>query len=174
MKKITTIGMVAILFLTAVFAAAQTSAAQAAGGPADVTVTVKNLTGGTVTLRLTDENSTHWFTFEGQGTYSVTVPEGRYSFYASTNCGGESGEFNLNVSKLLNFYCEDGAEVSLTKPEGTASCNVYAWWHWWPIYGETEANGHWHDFEEDMSLYGDGDAYEKRCTDGDPNYGSGT
>jgi hypothetical protein len=167
MKKLTTLAMIAILMLTAVFAVMQSGTAMAANGAADVSVTVRNLTGGTVSLRLTAEgNDSFWFTFEGQGMYNISVPEGRYSFYASTPCGGESGEFNLNVHKIMKFYCEDGADVTLTKPE--AACGLYAWFH-----GPGQFWGHWHP-EEDTSRMPAWDVpsnWELRCTDGDPTFG---
>ena len=122
--KIVTI--IAVLVLILVLSALPMGSALAANGPVDISVTVKNMTGGTVTLHLVDEDgASHWFTFEGQGQYKVSVPEGHYSYYASTPCGSESGQMNLNVSKLLKFNCEDGVGVSLTKPEG--SCEMVLW-----------------------------------------------
>jgi hypothetical protein len=170
MKKVSTFAMVAVLILTAALSVMQSGRALAANGPAEVSVTVKNMTGGTVTLRMTDgEGVAHWFTFDGQGMFKVSVPEGQYSYYASTPCGGENGEFNLNVSKSLKFYCEDGLGVSLTKPEG--SCSVYGWWHWYSGFGTAPEDGHWHFIDTVPFDTGDS-SWEQRCTDGDPTFGS--
>ena len=50
-------------------------------------------------------------------TADFSVLEGRYTYYASTPCGVQSGVFNLNVSKQLDFFCNnDGREISLFVP----------------------------------------------------------
>ncbi len=167
MKKVSMFAMVAVLILTATFSVMPSGTALAANRLAQVSVTVKNVTGGTVTLRMTGEDSvSKWFTFEGQGHYQIQVEEGKYSYYASTPCGGESGQLNLNVSKMLKFYCEDGVEVSLTKPE--ASCSVYGWWHWY--YDVTSEDGHWHTIDT-VPFDTDESSWEVRCTDDDPSFG---
>lgn len=159
----------AVIILVLVLSVLPMGNVLASNGPVDVSVTVKNMTGGTVTLRMVDEsNTTHWFTFDGQGMFKVSVPEGHYSYYASTPCGSESGEFNLNVSKSLKFYCDGGLEVSLTKPEAKSACGLYAWYH-----GPGLSWGHWHP-EEDTSRTPTWDLPEYwglLCTDGDPTYG---
>jgi hypothetical protein len=136
MKKLTSAVAIAIMILAMVF-----STALAAKRSADVSVTVKNHTGGTVTFRLTGENGSYWFTVDDLSMYEISVPEGRYSYYATTPCGNESGEFNLNVHKLLKFACKkSGREITLTK----SSCEKVLWvgsfWQWfetnpewWPI-----------------------------------------
>lgn len=160
MKKVSTFAMVAVLILTAAFSVMQSGTALAANGPAEVSVMVKNVTGGTVTLRMTDgEGVSHWFTFDGQGMFKVSVPEGHYSYYASTPCGSESGEFNLNVSKSLKFYCDGGLGVSLTKPEG--SCEMVLWvgagYDWF------ETNPEWWDYLLSDPYY----EAEMKCLDPD-------
>lgn len=101
MKKITTLGMIAILFLTAVFAVSQTGAAQAANGPADVTVTLMNNAAGSVSLHLTGENGSFWFNVSEAGMTVLSVPEGKYDYSLTTPCGVENGRMNVNVAKVL-------------------------------------------------------------------------
>jgi hypothetical protein len=136
MKKLTVAATIAIMILAMVF-----STALAAKSPADVSVTVKNHTGGTVTLRLTGETGSYWFTFDDLGMYKISVPEGRYSYYANTPCGNESGDFNLNVHKFLKFACKNsGREITLTKTSCEKVLWVGSYWQWfelnpdwWPI-----------------------------------------
>lgn len=170
MKKITTLGMVAILFLTAVFAVSQTGAAQAANGPADVTVTLMNNTAGSVSLHLTGENGSFWLNVSEAGMSTISVPEGKYDYSLTTPCGAENGHMNINVAKVLKVFCDGAAELSVdNRAKGSSSaCSVYGWWH-----GPGQSWGHWHA-DEDASKTPSWDVpenWELRCTDGDPTFG---
>jgi len=156
MKKIITLSTIAVVILTVLFSVLPTSTAQAATH-ADVTITVKNRTAGAVTITLSNEDSGSFtFTFDETGMYEVTVPEGKYEYYAVTPCGNESGQFNLNISKQLSFSCKDGREVTLSK-----SCQKVLWvaggldWfelnpEWWP---ELLNNPMYDEFGAEMRCY---------------------
>jgi hypothetical protein len=131
MKKNTTITTIAVLILAVLFSMLPVSTALAKRAPDAVTITVKNHTSGKVTVTLTDENNARYtFTFEEPGMYDFSIPQGHYSYYATTPCGSESGEFNLNVHKELFLSCQDGREIILSKSD----CEVALWvgsaWQW--------------------------------------------
>lgn len=97
-----------------------------------VSISVKNRTGGIVTLILVDQNGyRHVFSYE-PGMFNSSLLEGRYSFYANTPCGVQSGVLNLNVNKHLDFYCaKEGREIHLyvpvpAVPSGSA-CRLMFW-----------------------------------------------
>ena len=119
MKKVTTIATIAVLILAVLFSALPSGVALA---KADVTVTIKNNTGGTISGRIGSYN----FTFD-PGMYEISLPEGKYEFYVSTPCGSESGQFNLNVSKHLFLSCKNDGEVSLYKPDSAPACEMMLW-----------------------------------------------
>jgi len=82
-----------------------------AGEPQDVKVYVKNTTGGTVDLLLTDPNGVpQWFSLWDQN-QEITLTEGKYNYYASTVCGVQAGVWNVNVGKRLLISCPDDQVV---------------------------------------------------------------
>jgi hypothetical protein len=175
MKKVTTIATIAVLILAVMFSMLPTSAALAAAH-ADVTVTVKNRTGGAVTVNLRGEGGNYSFTYSEPGLYEFTVPEGKYDYYATTPCGNQSGQFNLNVNKELFLSCKDGGEILLSRP-GPACDNMALWYtvtdgtfteaDWFPIdWGLDPAA-----VAANAALMGISFTYETRCADGSPTWG---
>ena len=119
--------LIVSLLLSFVFSLLPVQSALAAGAydPGTVKLTVRNHTGGTVSLRVSNaDNGTFWFTVQADGPQQVSLPEGRYDYYASTPCGGQSGEFNLNLSKELNISCDEGLELTLGKRD---QCEQVLW-----------------------------------------------
>ncbi len=157
----TSITLVVITILTMLFSFLPPGTALAKA-PVEVDLRIRNRTGGVVELKLVDANgNASWFRFE-PGQTTVSLPEGIYSYYASTDCGNYSGILNLNVTKELMFFACGGDELGLMswRPSygtGTA-CGVYEWWHSWN--GE---EGHWHP--GGPSEESDGE-WDLRCADG--------
>lgn len=78
-----------------------------AGEPQEITLLVRNATGGPVDLKLVDEDgATYWLDVINPN-FETTLNEGMYDYYASTVCGVESGELNLTNGKRLTFTCPD-------------------------------------------------------------------
>ncbi|MCX6081288.1 MAG: hypothetical protein NTW32_17285 [Chloroflexi bacterium] len=127
MKKI----VVAIVMLTLLFSLLPASSALAGKAIGDVTISVKNHTGGNVTLTLSDQYGNRFvFNYE-PGMFDSTVLEGRYSYYANTPCGIQTGSFNMNVNKHLDFFCNtDDDEISLRVPSSQAglACEIMFWY----------------------------------------------
>jgi hypothetical protein len=124
MKKVTTIVTFALMILALLFSTLPASTALAAKAPENVSVMVKNRTGGSVTIILNGAGGSYSFTYE-PGMFEFSVPEGLYSYRASTPCGNEIGQFNLNAHKELFLACKDGREVSLSRP--AAACEQMLW-----------------------------------------------
>ena len=131
MKKIT----LALVVFVLLFSTLPTSSVLAKKSVSNVSITVKNRTGGLVTLALVDQNGKRVaFSYE-PGLVDFSVLEGRYTYYASTPCGVQSGVFNLNVSKQLDFFCNnDGREISLFVPspatQAISACEVIYYYIW--------------------------------------------
>ena len=127
MKKVTVL-FVAFLLL---FSLAVTPALAAEQGTAKIYV--RNFTTGGVQLSVTDANGqTSNFNFPEPGRYDITLPEGRYSYYATSPCSVESGNLNADGVKILRFACEG---LSYTKPND--SCVLGVWledpFFWWEL-----------------------------------------
>ena len=77
-----------------------------AGKPAEITVQVRNQTGAPVDMSLTDAlgNITYQTLPVGNSTFELT--EGRYTYFAATLCGNQSGPFNAVKGKLLYLKCD--------------------------------------------------------------------
>lgn len=101
-----------------------------AAAPADLKVFVRNTTGAEVDLRLTDANGDYiWLTIPA-GVSEVELMEGKYEYYAVTNCGTQFGQWNLNVSKQLDIHCKDGElEFNLAK-----RCSNGWWGTYYSLY----------------------------------------
>jgi hypothetical protein len=116
MKTYTTITLAALTILALLFSFLPVSTALAKKDAVNVTLTVKNRTGGTVLVRLTDENGKSLFYAYEPGQTNTVLFEGHFRYYASTLCGNQSGVFNLNVTKELFFSCNAGLEMALLVP----------------------------------------------------------
>jgi hypothetical protein len=78
-----------------------------AGSPQPLHLNVRNQTGGTVQLNLTDANGDMTFIALEPGVFPVDLTEGIYSYWASTPCGNVAGSWNVNVSKTLFLSCKN-------------------------------------------------------------------
>jgi hypothetical protein len=116
MKKHKAITLSAITILAMLFSLFPMSTALASRDNTQVTIKIKNRTGGTVRVRLTDENGKSLFFEYGPGHTNTVVFEGRFQYFAGTPCGNQSGVFNMNVTKELFFSCGAGLEVKLLVP----------------------------------------------------------
>jgi hypothetical protein len=161
----------AVMVLMIILSAFPMGMVLAANDPAEVSVTVMNNTVGSVSLHLTGEGGSFWLDVSASGMGKLVVPEGKYDYYLSTPCGGESGEMNLNVAKVLRADCGEDPDLSVeNRAQPQPACSNYEWWHYY--YGNPQ-NGHWHP-----GAYASGftpfyfyyDGWEVRCTDDDPNY----
>lgn len=84
--------------------------------PAEITVQVRNQTGGVVELNLTLLGGSPIFKTLETGVTTFTIPEGVYDYYASTPCGNQAGRWNININKTLFLTCQSGVPaISLTK-----------------------------------------------------------
>ncbi len=122
MKTYTTITLAAITILAMLFSFLPVSTALAKKEDTNVTLMVKNRTGGTVMVRLTDENGKSLFFTYGPGQANTILFEGHFSYYASAPCGNQSGVFNLNVTKELLLSCDADLEVALLVPVHKEIC----------------------------------------------------
>ena len=120
MKKITAPLLALLLVITLIGTAT-------AGAPADLKVNVRNSSGGTVSLRLTDANGNNRFLTIEPGLAPITVVEGEYSYYASLPCGNLAGTWNVNVTKTLFLSCKNEvAFMSLSKVIN--GCHYFGTW----------------------------------------------
>ena len=120
-----------------------------AKGPTESTIKVYNRTGADVDVTLTSDIRASIFEHFGTGVSEVTLPEGRYHFYASTQCGGIGGEINLTVSRELVFECGDGPSAHFkTKEYG---CVYGIWLRNYYAYDGYSYNGN-HFFTEEFIL----------------------
>lgn len=158
MKKISNLALAMIALLAVLFASLPLNVVQAKEA-ADVDLKIRNRTGFSVSLTLYDqEGYPRFFTFE-PGQTVITIPEGKFTYYAVTKCGVKSGSFNLNVTKELFLSCGEGAQLTLQVPVGPApACTTYAWWH------SGDGWGHWHSYEDGPE--GEDPEYELLCADG--------
>jgi hypothetical protein len=123
MKKYKAITLSAITILAMLISIFPMSTAMASRDATQVTIKIKNQTGGTVLVRLTDENGKSLFFEYGPGHTNTVVFESRFQYYASTPCGNQSGVFNVNVTKELFFSCgAAGLDVKLLVPILEETC----------------------------------------------------
>ncbi len=98
--------VVLLTVFTLLFSMLPTSIAFAAKAAPTVKVTVRNQTGGTISIGMTNSiGNPYYFTFTKHDTASVSVKGGMYTYFASTPCGIQSGSFNLTRSKVLVIAC---------------------------------------------------------------------
>jgi hypothetical protein len=117
MKKYRTITLAAMTILAMLFSLIPMSSALARRNDTQVTIKIRNRTGGTVQVRLSAENGKSLFFEVGPGQTNTVVFEGRFQYFASSPCGNQGGVFNMNVTKELFFSCvAAGLEVKLIVP----------------------------------------------------------
>ena len=113
MKKFLSMFFAVISILALLVSYQPASQAMALKDKTDITLKVKNRTGSQVLISLVDESGTYTLLRYQPGVSSTVIHEGKYTYYASTRCGIKSGNFNLNVTKQLDFYCQHGANIAL-------------------------------------------------------------
>ena len=87
--------------------------ALAARQPVMIHLFVNNNTGGLVNLSLDAGGYKYNYNYS-IGLFESEIPSGRYTYYAVTPCGVESGVMNLDHSKKLEFFCSNqGREINL-------------------------------------------------------------
>jgi len=87
-----------------------------------VIFSIRNRTGATMELKLTDKNGLHHFFTLSEGISHIELVQGVYGYYASLPCGTEVGKFNFGVAKEYLFSCHKGPEITLIE------CNLPQWW----------------------------------------------
>ena len=104
-----------IFFVVALLSLLPLGIAQA-GGHADITVWVRNQTGGDLSLSLTNsEGAVSFFTLPA-GVSELELVEGKYTYYASGLCGAQSGVWNLPTNRTLHIGCVNGVmDMSVVK-----------------------------------------------------------
>lgn len=132
--------MILIVLLVLMLATLLPAAALAAK-PAELDIRVRNHTGASVELSLTDAVGNVTYKSIPAGIGSFTLAEGRYTFYASTVCGVQSGPFNASAKeKVLYLGCDDGPVVQYE------SCQLVALWVTdGSYYDAGQDYRHWHD-----------------------------
>jgi hypothetical protein len=153
MRKFIPAALVIITVLALLFSFLPINSVQAKQNT-EIVLDVRNRTGDTISLKLIDENgNARWFVFQ-PGLTPTPLPEGGYTFYASTVCGNRTGVFNLNVTKELLFDCRGGSGDSLGitlwrpigNPAGNPACGTYAWYDGdggWHAIGTAEVEPWW-------------------------------
>lgn len=81
-------------------------AAALAAKPAEIEVQVRNQTGAPVDMSLTDADGNITYQTLPVGTSTFELTEGRYTYFAGTLCGNQSGPFNAVKGKLLYLACD--------------------------------------------------------------------
>ena len=95
-----------------------------AAKPSDVTIHVRNQTGVTVQLSLTDAQGNILYFMLDPGVYPITLTEGIYAYYAALPCGPSTGTLNLTNTKILYLSCNDDTpSLNLSR---TNACH-YKW-----------------------------------------------
>ena len=120
-----------------------------AAQPQEVDVNVRNRTGGTVEVSLTDESGNiQFFSFE-EGVSELTLTEGRYQFWASMPCGNLAGTWNVNISKTLFLSCDEaGPSAELTRRSSGQFGRVCATGEggfFVPVLGDFFSQDYWED-----------------------------
>ena len=106
--------VVMLTVLTLLFSMLPTSTALAAKPQPSVKVTVRNQTGGSISISLTDSiGNPYYFSFTKRDTTSVSIPQGNFSYFAFTPCGIQKGTFNLSRNKVLTIGCSNSGAQEL-------------------------------------------------------------
>lgn len=116
-------------------------AAALAAKPAEIEVQVRNQTGAPVDLSLTDADGNIIYQTLPAGNSTFDLTEGRYTYFAATLCGNQSGPFNAVKDKLLFLTCE-GTPVVLYE-----NCQ-YVSYDWWSgeIYDAGQHYRYWRHY----------------------------
>lgn len=92
-----------LLALLIVLSSVQVASAKAIS---EAKVDIYNRTNADITLRIVDaEGQPRFFTLPA-GWSAIVIPQGKYDFYANTNCGSIGGAWNIVESKKLEFNCD--------------------------------------------------------------------
>ena len=94
------------LILVLALVAALLPAVALAAKPAEIVVQVRNQTGAPVDLSLTDADGNIIYQNLPAGNSTFDLTEGRYTYFAATLCGNQSGPFNAVKGKLLFLKCD--------------------------------------------------------------------
>ena len=132
-----------LLILIVSLLAALLPAAALAAAPAEIKVFVRNNTAAVANLKLVDSAGNPIYIDLEPGLSEFSLEEGQYAWYASTICGANAGNWNMNTTKTLYLECkEDGSPVVQygkcqyilypwytkeafgIKPQGNVSANV--------------------------------------------------
>ena len=125
MKKFISISFAIISILALLFSYQPAGQALALKDKTDITIKVKNRTGRMVLISLVDESGAYTLLKYQPGVTNTVIKEGKYYYYASTSCGIKSGYFNLNVTKQLDFSCDNGANIALFVPHRNFCFSVW-------------------------------------------------
>ena len=79
-----------------------------AAGQKDVDVHVRNQTQAQIRLSMVSITGEQLFITLAPGQTDLTLAEGIYDVYMSTDCGNQAGNWNLNVTKTLYVTCKQG------------------------------------------------------------------
>ena len=111
MKKTLVVMLVVFAILCSML---PTNVAFAAKAAPSVKVTVRNQTGGVISMSMTDSiGNPYFFSFSKPDTASVTVKGGIYTYFAFTPCGIQKGSFNLTRNKVLIIACTSAGSRDL-------------------------------------------------------------
>ncbi len=114
-----------------------------AAEPAEIKVFVRNQTGGPVELALTDADGLKTFYSLPAGITELELLDGWYDYYASTQCGAQSGVWNLPTTRSLYIGCKDGMVSTAVVVNGCQKTGLYIYHDFmnpifipWTNYGE--------------------------------------
>ena len=103
------------LFLVLALLVSALPVAAFAAKPAELKVEVRNQTGAPVDLSLTDSDGVVLYKTLPVGVSSMDLTEGRYTYFAGTACGNQSGPFNAVIGRVLYLECDGAPVVMLEK-----------------------------------------------------------
>lgn len=111
MKKLR--DLISVLFVIGLMVPLASVGAEKA--PVDATVAFYNRTGAPVSLSLIGEDGLTRFFDVPIDITEYEVPEGVYTYYASTACGVITGQWNFTNNKRVVLTCEDAIQAHVTK-----------------------------------------------------------
>ncbi len=100
MKKALVITIVLVILLSML---PMSGALAKSGGTA--LVEIRNATGGTVSVGLSNGKSYTWYA----GTSRFSIASGYYTFYAQTPCGLQTGKWNFTNGKTIVLTCKNSS-----------------------------------------------------------------
>ena len=150
------------VFLTVVLLVSLLPVAALAAKPAQIRVDVRNQTGAPVDLSLTDTAGNITYQDLPAGNSSFDLTEGKYTYFAATQCGNQSGPFNANVTKVLYLEC-DGAPVVMYEKCQFVGYSPYIQQLYDPgvMYRTMQGYGYPYSYEYYLWSYGLGENYYK-------------